>query len=139
MDSLELRRQLGEITTEEVSEVNRVLGGNPLTGYLLTRSSKEPALLCAWHKFEFLAFLGAGGALGMYGRVARGYNNLWLGAAILPVMAWAITQKARQPTTLVDNAYRYLIAKRAATAEFEANQSRLMANEWAQTEHFASI
>ena len=45
IDSLALRQQLGEITSDEVKEVNRVFGGNPLTGYLLTRSSREPALL----------------------------------------------------------------------------------------------
>ena len=116
-----LRRQLGEITHEEVSEVNRVLGGNPLTGYLFTRSSSEPALLEAWHKFEFMFFVGAGAALAGYGRFARGYNNLWLLAAALPVATWSMVQRGRQPVTLVDNAYRYLIAKRAATAEHEAN------------------
>jgi hypothetical protein len=89
-----------------MSEVNRVLGGNPVTGYLLTRSSKEPALIQGYQKLEFLAFLGAGGALGAYGRFVRGYNNLWLLAAVLPVISWSLTMKARQPTTLIDNAYR---------------------------------
>ncbi len=106
IDSIDLRRQLGEITPEEVSEVNRVLGGNPVTGYQFTRSSSEPALLKAWNKLELLAFLGAGGAFGAYGRVVRGYNNLWLAAAIIPVMTWSVTMGARQPTTLIDNAYR---------------------------------
>ena len=45
LHSLSLRQQLGEITPQEVSEVNRVLGGNPITGYFLTLSNKEPSLL----------------------------------------------------------------------------------------------
>ena len=77
---------------------------------------------------------GAAGALGAFGRIVKGYNNLWLVAPILPLAAVACVQKARQPTTLIDNAYRYLIAKRAATAEFEANQAKLMQNSWAQSE-----
>ena len=85
-----LRRQLGEITPDEVKEVNRVLGGNPLTGYSFTRSSSEPALLEAWHKFEFMFFGGAGAAMAGYGRFVRGYNNLWLLAAALPVMTWSM-------------------------------------------------
>ena len=90
IDSIELRRQLGEITAAECSEVNRVLGGNPVTGYQFTLSSKEPALIVAWHKLEGLAFLGAGGAMCGYARFVRGYNNLWLLAAGLPFMTWSL-------------------------------------------------
>ena len=106
VDSLQLRRQLGEITSEEVSEVNRVLGGNPLTGYQFIRGNKEPALLVAVHKLELMLYVGAGGALGAYGRFVKGYNNLWLLAPVLPMMTFYLAMKARQPTTLLDNAYR---------------------------------
>lgn len=106
IDSLQLRQQLGEITSEEVSEVNRVFGGNPVTGYQMMRSRKDPALLVAMHKFEFLFFAGAGGALGVYGRVVKGYNNLWLLAPVLPMITFFCVMKARQPTTLIDNTYR---------------------------------
>ena len=110
-----------------------------MTGYLLTRSRSEPALLQAWHKFEGLAFLSAGAAFGAYGRFVKGFNNLWLLAPVVPFMTWQLTQRSRQPATLIDNAYRYLIAKRAATAEFEANQARLLQNQWAQSPQFASL
>ena len=39
----------------------------------------------------------------------------------------------------MDNAYRYLIAKRAATCEYEANEARFLANEWTQTAEFQSL
>ena len=95
LDSLELRRQLGEITQGEVAEVNRVFGGNPVTGYLFTRGSSEPALLCAWHKGELVSFSGASFAIGLYGRFVRGYNNLWLVAPLLPIamMSAAMTRR----------------------------------------------
>ena len=91
IDSIELRRQLGEITHQEVSEVNRVLGG----AYVFTRSNSEPGKLSAWNTVEFLAFAGAGGAMGLFGRFARGHNNLWLLAAGLPVCTWALVQSSR--------------------------------------------
>ena len=83
---MQLRKQLGEITPEEVREVNRVFGGNPITGYSFMRSSREPALLNAYPIFEVLGFAGAGGALGAYGRFVKGYNNLWLLAPVLPIL-----------------------------------------------------
>ena len=75
----------------------------------------------------------------MFGRFARGHNNLWLLAAGLPVCTWALVQSSRQPNTLIDNAYRYLIAKRAATAEYEANQAKLMGNEWASSAEYGAL
>ena len=82
---------------------------------------------------------GIGAAFGFYGRFAKGYNNLWLLAPILPLLTWGLVQEARQPTTLIDNTYRYLIAKRAATAEFEANNAKLLENEWAKSAEFAAL
>ena len=82
------------------------MGGNPVTGYMFSRGRKEPALLQAWNKLEFLAFAGAGGALGSYGRFVKGYNNLWLAAAVVPLLTLSLVQRARQPTTMIDNAYR---------------------------------
>lgn len=106
IDSMKLRAQLGEITGEEASEINRVFGGNPLTGYQFVRGKKEPAMLIAIHKLECLLFVGASGALGAYGRFVKGYNNLWLVAPILPIASFYFAMRARQPTTLIDNAYR---------------------------------
>ena len=35
--------------------------------------------------------------------------------------------------------YRYLIAKRAATAEYEANADRFAANPWTKSQEFADL
>jgi len=43
-----------------------------------------------------LAFLaGAGGAFGFYGKVVKGGNWLWLGAAALPLFAGLAVSKSR--------------------------------------------
>ena len=86
-----------------------------------------------------MLFGGIGAAFGAYGRFAKGYNNLWLLAPIVPLLTLGLVQQARQPTTLIDNTYRYLIAKRAATAEFEANNAKLMENDFAKSAEFAAL
>ena len=82
---------------------------------------------------------GASFALAGYGRFVRGYNNLWLLAAVIPISLTSLVMGSRQPSLLIDNAYRYLVAKRAATAEFEKNQARLQSNEWAQSADFHNL
>ena len=86
--------------------MQRVFGGNPITGYIFARSKSEPALLEAHSMGEALLFTGAGATVGLYGRFVRGYNNLWLLAAFAPLVSWGMVSKARQPTTLIDNSYR---------------------------------
>jgi len=56
----------------------------------MTLSSKEPSLLQAWNIGELLVFAGLGGAFGSYGRFVKGYNNLWLLAAGIPVGLWTL-------------------------------------------------
>ena len=46
-------------------------------------------------------------------------------AAALPATVAAIVMGNRQDETIKQNAYRYLLAKRAATCEFERNQSEV--------------
>ena len=50
-----------------------------------------------------------------------GYNWLWIGAAILPFGFGLLVNKSRQDSDAIQNAYRYLLAKRAASCEFESN------------------
>ena len=73
--------------------------------------------------------LGAGLGMGLYGKFVRKYNNLWLLGSVLPAACYSLFHGNRNQDR-VDNAYRYLIAKRAATCEYEANEARFMANEW---------
>jgi len=46
---------------------------------------------------------------------------------------------ARQPTQEIENAYSYLLAKRSATAELEANQKRFKEAPFAGTPELAQL
>ena len=67
-------------------------------------------------------FLGIGGAFGAYGIFVKRYNLLWAAGALVPAVIFSMTDSARQPVTQIQNAYRYLIAKRTATAALEASK-----------------
>jgi hypothetical protein len=83
---------LGDISHEEVNELNRVLGGSTH----FTKGWNEPAKLIGWDKPVLLILAGAGGALGVYGKFLKGGNWLWLGAAAIPLFAGLLINKSRQ-------------------------------------------
>ena len=112
VDSLYLRQLLGEISHDEVRELNRQATG----GISFSRSRKEPALLVAYDMRSFYAYSIAGLAIGLYGRFGKGYNNLWLVAGFLPGAMSLIVGYYRQPQQQIDNAYRYLLEKRSVSA-----------------------
>ena len=131
-ESIALRAQLGEISQEEVSEVNRVLGGSGLDSVMFSLDKKEPAKINAINTVPAALFLGYGVTCLGIAKVVRGYNNLWFIGAIFPCALYCTFNKNKS-NDRIDNAYRYLIAKRAATCEYEANCERFMANEWTKT------
>ena len=45
----------------------------------------------------------------------------------------------RQPATTVENAYRYILAKRVATCELEANANRMKENNFTKTEAYSEL
>ena len=126
---------LGEISSSEVAEVNSMFGG--LASVRFWAAPKEPAQLQAVPTFATAFFWGIGGAFGLYGKFAKGYSFLWLGAALIPGSMYYMT--CRQPNTELCSAYRYLLAKRAATCEMEANAAAVAESEWAQTAEFKAI
>ena len=128
-DSLTLRQQLGEISQDEVSELNRVMG---ITNYIYTRSRSEPAKLNSYNTMPLLALLGAGGAFGLYGKFVKRYNLLWLPASILPFCVGLVVNSANQPIDEHHNCYRYLLAKRAATCDHEKNAAQMESAELAK-------
>ena len=69
----------------------------------------------------------------------KGYNNLWLLAGVLPAIAYLGVAYSRQPTVKIENAYRYILAKRVATCEMESNAERMAANEFTKSEQFAAL
>ena len=115
VDSIALRQLLGDISHEEVHELNSVLGSRNATHY--SKSWKDPAAITAWKFYPFAAVYGISVSIALYGKFIRGYNNLWLVGGFAPFWAYALYAYARQPTVEIDNCYRYLLAKRKATCE----------------------
>ena len=126
---------LGEISSSELKEVNSMFGGLASVHFWL--APKEPACLQAVPTVGTAAFWGLGATFGLYGKFVRGYSFLWLGAAAIPGTMYYLT--CRQPHTELCSAYRYLLAKRAATCEMEANAAAVAESEWAQTAEFKAI
>lgn len=122
LDSLSLRQQLGDISQAEVSELNRVMG---VKNNYFTKGNDEPAKLVSYNTVPLFALLGVGGAFGLWGKFAMRYNWLWLLAAPIPFLAGLAVNRARQPQDDLQNAYRYLLAKRSATCEMEKNASKM--------------
>lgn len=136
VDELALRQKLGEISDGEVAEVNRVMGGSST---LFTRARSEPAKMYAWKTLPVALSAGLGLSLGAYGTIVKGYNNLWLVAGLLPVIAYMGVAAQKQPAVKIENAYRYILAKRVATCELEANIQRMAANEFTKAAEYEDL
>ena len=135
VDELCLRQKLGEISKQEVKDVNKVFGGQ--TAFV--RANGEPAKILAFEALPIIAFAGLGLTLGAYGTFVKGYNNLWLLAGIMPALVYLGVATARQPPVKIENAYRYILAKRVATCEMEANAERMGTNEFTKTDQYAEL
>lgn len=57
-----------------------------------------------------------------YAKFVKKYNILWFVAGFVPLWGLILYNYARQPNQLLENAYKYILAKRIATCEFEKNQ-----------------
>ena len=64
---------------------------------------------------------------------------MWLLAGLLPVTAYMIVASGRQPSTTCENAYRFILAKRIASCELEANQKRMSQNEFTRTQEYEDL
>ena len=120
IDLLHYRQTLGDISKQEVSEINTVLGGR----YHFTKSWAEPARVFAWDKATAL-FWGIGATSAVYGKFFKGYSLVWLVIPFAPCWTYMFYNWARQPIQDIENAYRYTIQKRAATAEFDKSRGHV--------------
>lgn len=75
----------------------------------------------------------------MYARFIRGYNNLWLVGGFFPLAGYLFYNSARQPDQEVQNCYKYLLAKRAATCELQSNAKKFNENEFVQSDQFKQL
>ena len=103
------------------------------SGYYYTKGKKEPAHIFAWRWLPMMFFWGVGGALAVYGKFIKGYSMLWLVGPFVPLWMYLFYNVVRQPQIELENGYKYIIAKRAATCEMEINTAK-----WATWEKSAS-
>ena len=96
IDAYAARQLLGDISTEEVSGINKVLGQRQ--GIFYVKGFKEPASLIGWNIYPLLLLYGVSVSIAVYGRFVRGYNNLWLIGGFAPFWTYALYNYSRQPT-----------------------------------------
>lgn len=118
-------------------ELNSALG-TP-NGSFYFKSFKDPAGIIVWNTYPIVALWGICSAIAVYGRFIKGYNNLWLIGGYVPVWTYLFYNYARQPTVEIDNAYRYLLAKRTATCELQANQTKFLQNDFTKSEKLGAL
>ena len=94
VDLVHGRQLLGDISKSEVKDLNRTRGG--LFNYY-TKGFNEPAKVLCWNPVALLTFLGAGSAVGLYGKFARGHNILWYPASVLPFAFAMLVNYYQQP------------------------------------------
>lgn len=134
VDNYTIRQLLGDISHQEVHELNSVFGTR--YGLFFTKGVKEPASIVAWRVMPFAALWGFGAGVAAYGKFVKGYNILWLAAGFAPFWTYAVYNYFRQPTQNVENCYRYLLAKRAATCELDQNQKLFNQNGFVSSPEF---
>lgn len=116
------KQLLGDISQSEVWELTQNLGLKQ--GSFYYKSRKEPATITAWKIIPFGALWTLGAVGAVYAKFIRGYNILWFVAPFVPLWTYWLYAWARQPTQELENGYKYLLAKRAATCELEKNRKR---------------
>ena len=123
IDTLVYRQILGDISRSEVKDVNATLGGK----YFFTKSRAQPATMFAWDKNISLLW-GFSAFYAFYGKFVRGYSIVWLIGPFVPTWLYLLYNYQQQPQQELENAYKYIIAKRAATSEFEKNKGKVQAS-----------
>uniref|UniRef100_A0A7S3JNK8 Uncharacterized protein n=1 Tax=Euplotes harpa TaxID=151035 RepID=A0A7S3JNK8_9SPIT len=71
-------------------------------------------------------FWGYGAGCAAVALLVKKYSIVWMVTPFVPCWLFLLYNYARQPEQDLENAYRYLIAKRAATSLFERNRSKVL-------------
>lgn len=93
-------------------------------GYTYQKSVKDPAGIFAWNTPVLAVAYVACTALAGYALLVKRYNILWIAGPYVPFWSIVLYNYARQPHQQIENCYKYILAKRAATCEYELNKSR---------------
>ena len=133
LESLKLRQQVGDITKDDVAELNEKFGG----AYSIS-SKGSPKRLYAYHKNTVYA----GGIVGTYFTamgLMKGYSMLWLVGGFVPLFTSLIYNKTTQPEQLFQNCYAYLIAKKQASVEMHEQQKKFNENRFVKSSEYSKL
>ncbi len=119
---LEMRQQLGDISKAEVSAYNKTFAKERSCYYRKSRS--EPARVIAYRRnIVWVACASVIGTWYTMIRVRKGF--LWWAATWVPFVFYLIYNRARQPVEEVSNCYRYILAKRTASAQMSEHDKEI--------------
>ena len=124
IDTLVYRQILGDVSKKDVKDVNNTLGSR----YHFTKSKSQPATMFAWDKTGLSAFWSFGAFYALYGKFVKGYSIVWFIGPFVPTWIYMLYNYQNQPQQELENAYKYIITKRAATAEYQNNKSKIDAS-----------
>ena len=132
LETLKLKQQVGKITAGEVKDINAQFGGQY---YVINRFGSLATINTPLMGAAFAAC----GALAGYAKFARGQNMLWFIGAFVPFGTVCLYNHVKQPTQHIQNCYSYLLGKRAATVEMQANSSAFAASSFASQPEFSHL
>ena len=99
----------------------------------------SPAHLYSWNFPLLTAALGGGVGIGAYGVFVRGTSIIWLIGGLVPFFSWAVYNHHRQPKQHLINHYEYILQKRVASVQMEANLSNWKSQSFQNTKEFATL
>ena len=139
IQTLKLRQQLGDISPSEVQEANKSLFNG--AQFVTSRQDAKgtPAKLYALNVPLMGGALGLGGAFCMYAKFVRGAGVLWLVGSVLPFATMSVYNHARQPEQHLLNCYNYILQKRVASVELEANQQEWQSQDFVKSSEYGLL
>ena len=89
---------MGEVSKDEVRELNKVFGRTYRLTTVRSKFSGEPKKLYSYNAPLLASVAGLGAAISFYGRYVKGYNMLWYVAGFTPLLTTLVYNNTKQPT-----------------------------------------
>lgn len=120
----ELRQQLGDISSAEVKSVRKAIGKE--SAYYFRKARSEPAKVLAYRK-NILLVGGLSGLGFAYTMLYHRKGFVWWVAPFIPLVCYVLYNRMRQPWEETANVYRFILAKRTATAQMQEQEKTFAA------------
>ena len=93
MDLISKQQLLGDISKQEVAELNNVFGYSE--GVYFHKGVKEPAYLLGWNFVQLGSLWVVGTGIAAYAKLVKRYNILWIAAPYAPLWIYIFYNYAR--------------------------------------------